>query len=77
MCDKKAATKQLSHVTTGNRIHVYRFKKNNDNAFLQDLTNSEIRRVAETKDPNVALAEFYESFRGTLNMLFPREGPGG
>ena len=43
------------------------FKNFNDNAFLQDLSDSEICRVTETNDPNEALSEFYESFRGTLD----------
>ena len=41
------------------------FKNINDNAFLQDLSDSDIWRVTETNDPNEALSEFYESFWGT------------
>ena len=35
------------------------FKNFNDNAFLQDLGDSEICRVTETNDPNEALTDFY------------------
>ena len=43
------------------------FQNFNDNAFLQDLSDSEICRITETNDPNKSLSEFYESVRSTLD----------